>query len=88
MPGRFILAIFEDLDKIDIFEETPLKINKKVFRELPSDTGPTIEMLSSDKKINPGDKLVVRIELRVDRDMEYVHMKDLRACGFRANECF
>jgi uncharacterized protein YfaS (alpha-2-macroglobulin family) len=24
----------------------------------------------------------VRIELRVDRDMEYVHMKDMRASGF------
>ncbi len=26
-----------------------------------------------------GDKIKVRIELRVDRDMEYVHMKDMRA---------
>ncbi|MEI9807375.1 MAG: hypothetical protein WDO16_05540 [Bacteroidota bacterium] len=26
-----------------------------------------------------GDKVKVRIELRVDRDMEYVHMKDMRA---------
>ena len=28
-----------------------------------------------------GDKIKVRIELRVDRDMEYVHMKDMRASG-------
>ena len=28
-----------------------------------------------------GDELVVRIELRVDRDMEYVHMKDQRGSG-------
>ena len=26
-----------------------------------------------------GDKIKVRIELRVDREMEYVHMKDMRA---------
>ena len=26
-----------------------------------------------------GDKIKVRIEIRVDRDMEYVHMKDMRA---------
>jgi uncharacterized protein YfaS (alpha-2-macroglobulin family) len=26
-----------------------------------------------------GDKIKVRIVLRVDRDMEYVHMKDMRA---------
>lgn len=28
-----------------------------------------------------GDELVVRIELRVDRDMEYVHLQDQRGCG-------
>src|SRR3982750_4486947 len=28
--------------------------------------------------LHPGDLIKVRIELRVDRDMEYVHMKDMR----------
>ena len=28
-----------------------------------------------------GDKVTVRIVLRVDRDMEYVHMKDMRAAA-------
>jgi hypothetical protein len=28
-----------------------------------------------------GDELVVRLELRVDRDMEYVHLKDARGSG-------
>ena len=28
-----------------------------------------------------GDELVVRIVMRVDRDMEYVHMKDQRGSG-------
>ncbi|HEX2963608.1 MAG TPA: hypothetical protein VHO43_17560, partial [Ignavibacteriales bacterium] len=32
--------------------------------------------------LKPGDMLKVRIELRSDRDMEYVHMKDMRASGF------
>jgi hypothetical protein len=26
-----------------------------------------------------GDKIMVRIEIRVDRDMEYVHLRDMRA---------
>jgi hypothetical protein len=30
-------------------------------------------------QVKVGDKIKVRIELRVDRDMEYVHMKDMRA---------
>jgi uncharacterized protein YfaS (alpha-2-macroglobulin family) len=28
-----------------------------------------------------GDEVVVRIELRVDRDMEYIHLKDQRGSG-------
>src|SRR4030095_2597609 len=29
--------------------------------------------------LKPGDKVKVRIEISTDRDMEYVHMKDMRA---------
>ena len=32
--------------------------------------------------IKVGDKIKVRIEIRVDRDMDYVHLKDMRAAGF------
>ena len=32
--------------------------------------------------LNIGDKVRVRIELRTDRNLEYVHMKDMRASGF------
>jgi hypothetical protein len=31
--------------------------------------------------VQVGDELVVRIELRVDRDMEYIHLKDQRGSG-------
>ena len=39
------------------------------------------ELLYNEKLyyLKIGDKLKVRIELRADRDMEYVHMKDMRA---------
>jgi ethanolamine utilization cobalamin adenosyltransferase len=31
--------------------------------------------------VHVGDELVIRLELRVDRDMEYVHLKDQRGSG-------
>lgn len=34
-----------------------------------------------DGALAVGDELVVRIELRTDRDMEYVHLQDQRGCG-------
>jgi uncharacterized protein YfaS (alpha-2-macroglobulin family) len=51
-----------------------------LFKEVSSDRGPVLQAI--DKvDLKPGDKLVVRLELQVDRDMEYVHLKDLRASG-------
>ena len=50
--------------------------------------GPVIEPITESKKLKPGDKIKVRIELKVDRDMEYVHMKDMRAAGFEPVNVF
>ena len=41
-----------------------------------------IEPVTATTILKVGDKLKVRIELRVDRDMQYVHMKEMRASGF------
>jgi hypothetical protein len=79
--GALYWQYFEQLDKITS-AETPLKIVKKLFVERNSDHGPVIEPVTNETKLKLGDKIKVRIELRVDRDMEYVHMKDMRASGF------
>jgi uncharacterized protein YfaS (alpha-2-macroglobulin family) len=73
---------FEDLDKIQTFEETPLTIKKQLFRVTLTDTGEALKTVKEGDVLQVGEKLKVRIELRVDRDMEYVHMKDMRASGF------
>ena len=79
--GAVYWQYFEQLDKIPT-AETPLKLNKKLFLEKDSDTGPVITPVTDQTTLNVGDKVKVRIELRVDRPMEYVHMKDMRASGF------
>lgn len=76
--GSVYWQYFENLDKITS-AETPLKLNKKLFIERNSDRGPVLQELKDDAQLKVGDKIKVRIELRVDRDMEYVHMKDMRA---------
>lgn len=78
--GALYWQYFEQLDKITP-HETPLKLNKKLFIERLSDTGPVIFPVDDKITLKPGDKLKVRIELRVDRDMEFVQMKDMRASG-------
>ncbi len=76
--GSIYWQYFENLDKIT-FSETPLKLSKKLFIEKNSDRGPVLLPVNDGDVIHVGDKVKVRIELRVDRDMEYVHMKDMRA---------
>ena len=44
-------------------------------------TGPVINPIKEGEAIGVGDDLVVRIVLRTDRDMEYVHLKDHRGSG-------
>jgi hypothetical protein len=76
--GSVYWQYFEDLDKITP-AATPLKLVKKLFIEKNSDKGPVLVALEDGTQLKVGDKVKVRIELKVDRDMEYVHMKDLRA---------
>ena len=76
--GAVYWQYFEDLDKIGS-AETPLTLSKKLFIEKNTDRGPVLTPVEEGGFIKVGDKIKVRVELRVDRDMEYVHMKDMRA---------
>ncbi len=76
--GAAYWQYFEDLDKITS-AETPLKLVKKLFIERNSDKGLVLQAIKDGDAVKVGDKIKVRIELRSDRDMEYVHMKDMRA---------
>ncbi len=79
--GAVYWQYFEDLDKIT-GAETPLRLQKQLFIERNTSKGPVLEEITADNSLKVGDKVTVRIELRVDRDMEYVHLKDMRAACF------
>ena len=79
--GAVYWQYFEQLDKITP-SKTPLNLKKHLFLQKNTDSGPVIEPITEKTMLKVGDKLKVRIELRVDRDMEYVQMKDMRASGF------
>jgi hypothetical protein len=79
--GAVYWQYFQDMDKITP-HETPLKLQKKLFIEQPTDAGPVIVPLGENHPLRVGDKVIVRMELRTDRDLEYVHLKDLRSSAF------
>ena len=79
--GSAYWQYFENSENI-IASATPLSLVKKLFVEKNTDRGPMLEPVADNATFKVGDKVKVRIELRVDRDMEYVHMKDMRAASF------
>jgi uncharacterized protein YfaS (alpha-2-macroglobulin family) len=79
--GAVYWQYFEQLDKITP-AETPLKLKKDLFVQQNTDRGPVISPVNDKTAFSIGDLVKVKIELRVDRDMEYVHLKDMRAAGF------
>jgi hypothetical protein len=69
----------EDMRKITPYEGTPLKLEKKLFVKEYTEKGPVLKPVSGASRV--GDEVVVRVVLRTDRSMEYVHMKDQRGSG-------
>lgn len=79
--GALYWQYFEQLDKITP-AATPLQLKKQLFLQQKSGNGLVIVPVTSTSKLQTGDLIKVRIELRVDRDMEFIHMKDMRASAF------
>ncbi|MCZ2140516.1 MAG: alpha-2-macroglobulin, partial [Bacteroidia bacterium] len=79
--GAAYWQYFEQLDKINN-SETGLKLNKQLYKINHSDKGEFLSPIDNSTPLHVGDKVKVRIELRVDRPYEYVHLKDMRAACF------
>jgi uncharacterized protein YfaS (alpha-2-macroglobulin family) len=79
--GSVHWSYLEDISKVTPHEGTPLKLEKKLYKRTYQKAGPVITPIKDGEAIAVGDEVVVRIVLRTDRDMEYVHMKDHRGSG-------
>ena len=94
LPGAHSTGnILKILDKITP-HQTPLKLEKKLFIERVTLTGKVLQPITNvepgimkgqqplGERLKVGDKIIVRIILSVDRNLEFVHMKDMRASAF------
>ncbi len=77
--GALYWQYFEDLDKITV-AQTGLSLTKELFVVKRTDQGEVITPVDS-ADVHVGDKIRVRIQLASDRNLEYVHLKDMRASG-------
>jgi hypothetical protein len=78
--GALFWQYYEQLDKIT-FAKSPLWIKKSMYRQNMTAKGVVLEPVTEASPLHVGDMVTVRVEIRVDRDMEYVHLKDMRGAG-------
>jgi hypothetical protein len=78
--GALHWQYFEDMDKITSANNS-LSLAKQFFIERNGKSGPVLEELKEGNTLRVGDKLKVRVVLKTDRDMEFMHLKDMRASG-------
>lgn len=79
--GALYWQYYEDLDKISKTDAS-LDVEKLLFVEKPDASGAKLNPITEDSPLKVGDKVVVRLTVRADRDFEFVHLKDMRAASF------
>ena len=73
---------FEDLDKIKTHGESPLTVQKEIYLNVNNRSGKTLKRITPQSPIKIGDLITVRLIVKTNADMDYIHLKDMRASGF------
>lgn len=69
---------FENLESIKTSNITSLNIKKEVYKKMKDEKGDKLIPLK-ESAINIGDKLTIRLVINANANLEFVHLKDLRA---------
>ncbi len=75
--GGVYWQYLENMDKITE-AMSPLSLKKTFYKETIVDGEQHLQEVKTRDSLSVGDKLIVRIIVKSDRDMQYVHLKDLR----------
>jgi Bacterial Alpha-2-macroglobulin MG10 domain/Alpha-2-macroglobulin family len=81
--GAVYWQYFDQLDQITSAEglKSPLRLQKRLYIQRNTDRGMILDTIAENGTLHVGDRVIVRLILRADRDLEYIHLKDMRgAC--------
>lgn len=80
--GGVYWQYFEDLDKIKTNSGAVLSVSKELYLKKNSLKGDQLEKITSKNSLKTGDLVTVRLIITSKEDMEFVHLKDMRASCF------
>nr|WP_315255168.1 MG2 domain-containing protein [uncultured Flavobacterium sp.] len=80
--GGIYWQYFEDLDKIKTNSGTNLSIAKELYIKKNTNKGPELQKITASNVLKVGDLVTVRLIITSKEDMEFIHLKDMRASCF------
>lgn len=80
--GGYYWQYFEDIDKMKAAQKGLLDVSREVYRKTITATGSKLEKATQGNPFKIGELLTIRLIIKAGEDMEYVHLKDLRASAF------
>ena len=83
--GALYWQYYENIDKVSA-SKTGLNVEKALFIEKIEGKNKELIPINAQNPLKVGDKVIVRLTVRSDRDFEYVHLKDMRAAAMEPAE--
>ncbi|WP_051199991.1 alpha-2-macroglobulin family protein [Flavobacterium subsaxonicum] len=80
--GGFYWQYFEDLDKVKPAQEGIMNISKELYLKKNTADGEQLQRITPGNPLQIGDLVTVRLVLTIKEDVEFVHLKDMRASAF------
>lgn len=79
--GGVYWQYFEDLENIKESKNAVLSVSKELFLNNKTTTGTVLKDLKTEA-LKVGDVITIRLQIKANEDLEFVHLKDLRASCF------
>ena len=80
--GGMHRLFYENIDKITSSNSSDVSIEKKLFVKTFEGNEAKLREITSENKLKVGDLVTVRMVIKTKKDMEYIHLKDMRGSGF------
>jgi uncharacterized protein YfaS (alpha-2-macroglobulin family) len=80
--GGVYWSYFEELDKVKNAGSDLMKIEKELYLKKTTPKGNELVKITEKTPLKLGDLVTIRLVFSVKEDIDFVHLKDMRASGF------
>ncbi|MCO5231470.1 MAG: MG2 domain-containing protein [Chitinophagales bacterium] len=80
--GAIYQQYWEDLDKTESNSNEDLNIKRTLYKVENNEQGELLIPISQQTPLKIGDQIRIKLELKINKDLEFFHLQDTRASGF------